>query len=196
MDTPEDKDRGGKSGLVAFWTSLPGVLTGVAAVIGAVATLAALFLDDEGTGSRVTDAPAPTERKAGSDPGGGSCFRRYFEGIPSDRIASVEAGTENFDVIAADQPKAGTVGLRFTSNDRPIGAMRSAFFPTNEIFKIESVVDDRCDTVEEYENTSRGGDKRVLQNSDTVRLNLGGAFYDLRLTGNTTIRLSLVSVAP
>lgn len=193
---PENKGGGGRSGFVVFWTSLPGILTGVAAVIGAVATLAALFFNDEGTGSRVPNASAPSDTKAGSSPGGGRCFRRYLEGIPRDRIAPVEAGTQDLDVIAANQPKAGTVGLMLTNNGRSIGAMRFAFFPTSEIFKIESVVDEQCETVEEYRNTSRGGDKHGLQNYDTVRLSLGGTLYDLQLGGGSTIRLNFVSVVP
>jgi len=191
-----EKDGGERSGFVAFWTSLPGILTGLAAVIGAVATLAALFFDDEGTGSRVPDASAPGETKAGSSPSGGSCSRRYFEAIPRDRVAPVEAGAEDLDVIAANQPKGGTVGLRLTNNNRAIGAMRFAFFASGEIFKIESVVNERCQIVEEYQNTGRVGDKHVLQNFDTVRVRLGGAFYDLRLGGGSTIRLSFVSVVP
>ncbi len=108
----------------------------------------------------------------------------------------MEAGTVDLDVIAANQPKADTVGLRLTNNNRSIGAMRFAFFPTSEIFKIESVVDERCETIEDYPNTSRGGDKHVLQNYDTLRLGLEGAYYDLRLGGNTTIRLNFISVIP
>jgi hypothetical protein len=196
MAMSENKDGGARSGFLAFWTSLPGVLTGVAALVGAIATLAALFIDDAGTGSRVPgDSPA-SETKAVSSPGEVACLRRYFEGIPRERIAAVEAGTVALDVIAADQPKAGTVGLRFTNNDRSIGAMRFAFFPTSEIFKVESVVDERCGTIEGYSNTSRGGDKHVLQNYDTLRLGLEGAYYDLRFGGNTTIRLNFVSVVP
>ncbi len=72
--------------------------------------------------------------------------------------------------------------------------MRS--FPTSEIFKIESIVDEQCERIEEYSNTSRGGDKHVLQNYDSLRIGLGGAYYDLRLGGNTTIRLNFVSVVP
>jgi hypothetical protein len=40
----------------SFWTSLPGILTGIAAVLGAIATLAALFLHSK---PAPTPAPAP-----------------------------------------------------------------------------------------------------------------------------------------
>lgn len=193
---PENKEEGAGSGFLAFWTSLPGVLTGVAAVVGAIAALAALFIDDAGPGSRVPGGSPPSETTAASSPGATACLRRYFEGIPDDRIAAVEAGTVDLDVIAANQTKRGTVGLSLTNDNRPIGATRFAFFPAGEIFKIESIVDERCETIDAYSNTSRGGDKNVLQNYDTLRLGLGGAYYDLRLGGNTTIRLNFVSVVP
>lgn len=125
---PEAKAGGAKSGFLAFWTSLPGVLTGVAAVVGAIATLAALFIDDAGTGSGVRDDSPASETKA--------------------------------------------------------------------VFKSESVVDELCETIEESSNTTQGGDKHVLQNYDTLRLALGGAYYDLRLGGDTTIWLTFRSVVP
>jgi hypothetical protein len=193
---PEDKAGGAKSGFLAFWTSLPGVLTGVAAVVGAIATLAALFIDDAGTGSGVRDDAPASETKAVSSPGGVGCLGRYFDGIPRDRIAAVEAGVVDLEVIAANQPKSGAVGFRLTNNNRTIGAMRVAFSPTSEVFKIESVVDERCKTTEEYSNATQGGDKHVLQNYDTLRLALGGAYYDLRLGGDTTIWLTFRSVVP
>lgn len=192
----ENKDGGARSGFVAFWTSLPGVLTGIAAVVGAIAALAALFIQDAGTGSRVPGDSPSRETKEVSSSGETACLRRYLDGIRPDRIATVEAGTLDLDVIAADQTKAGTIGLRLTNNNRSIGATRFAFFPTSEIFKIEAIVDERCERIEEYSNTSRGGDKNVLQNYDTLRINLGGAHYDLSLGGNTTIRLNFVSVVP
>lgn len=193
---PEDKAGGAKSGFLAFWTSLPGVLTGIAAVVGAIATLAALFIEDAGTGSGVRDDSPAGETKAVSSPGGVGCLGRYFDGIPRERIATVEAGVIDLDVIAANQPKSGTVGFRLTDNNRTIGAMRVAFSPTSEIFKIESVVGERCETIEEYSNTTRAGDKHVLQNYDTLRLALGGAYYDLRLGGDTTIWLTFRPVVP
>ena len=194
---PEGKEGSAKAGFLAFWTSLPGVLTGVAAVVAAIATLAALFIDDAGTGARVPDPSPPSETNAASSsPGGVACLGRYFDGIPRDRIATVEAGAVNLEVIAANQPKSATVGFRLTNDNRTIGAIRLAFSPTSEIFKIESVVDERCKTIEEYSNSTQGGDKHVLQNYDTLRLALGGAYYDLRLGGDTTIWLNFVSVVP
>jgi len=207
-ETPNDKDGREKSAFVVFWSSLPGILTGVAAVIGAVAGLAALFLGNSDSGSRAPVASstsaaqaapsvsAPARSNNGPNAAGGGCFPRYFNGIPQDRIAQLEAGTANFDVIAASQPKAGTVGLRFTNNNRSIGAIRFDFLPTNLIFKVESVVDARCKLIEDYSNITRGGDKNLLQNYDSLRLRLDGAAYDMNVDGAATIRLNFMSVAP
>ena len=43
----ENHDKRATSGFLAFWTSLPGILTGAAATIGAVAALLALFVGDD-----------------------------------------------------------------------------------------------------------------------------------------------------
>jgi hypothetical protein len=60
--TPPNNERA-NSGFWDFWKSLPGVLTGVAAVIGAVAALGALFFggdDNEPRTSSVIRTPTPT----------------------------------------------------------------------------------------------------------------------------------------
>src|SRR5688500_16001442 len=54
------RDGGGKA---AFFTTLPGILTGVAALITAVATLAGVVLTRGGDGGSSTTAPANTPPK-------------------------------------------------------------------------------------------------------------------------------------
>jgi len=192
----EDEDGRG-SRIMSFWTSLPGVLTGVAGVIAAAAALVPLFLDNEGTVSAPAGGSTVIEPTGSPRSGGGDCFRRYFEGIPRDRIAPVETGTRDFEVISATQPKAGTIGLRFTLNNRSIGAMRFGFFPTNGIFKIESIVDEQCRPIEDYANTTaRGGAKNVLQNFDTVDFRIAGNSYSLRTGGGTSITIDFEAVVP
>jgi hypothetical protein len=200
MQTNDD-ERGNEaprrgSTFIAFWSSLPGILTGVAALITAIATLAALNVGDGGSGQTSAGRPAPSQPTASPRPSGDGCFGRYFAGIPSDRIAPVETGTADFDVITADQPKAGTIGLKFTNSNDPLGAMRIAFFPANSLFKIESIVDDRCTRIGDYSNVARGGDRNVLQNSDTVRFRIDGRYYDLRIGASTTIRLNFEAYVP
>lgn len=193
---------GGSSGFMAFWSSLPGVLTGMAALITAIATISALDLGGGGGGGVVDGGrssaglPAGHEATATAGFGGAGCLRRYFDGIPVDRIRPVETGTTDFDVIAANQPKARTIGLKFTNHDALVGAMRIAFLPVNTLFKIESLVDERCTQIEEYANVARGGDANVLQNWDTVRFRLDGDAYDLRIGAGTTISVNFEAYAP
>jgi hypothetical protein len=191
------KDEQVGSGFWAFWRSLPGILTGVAAVITAVATLGALFVGRSGDGTEApTPGAAPTQPTGATAAGAGGCFGEYFKGIPQDRVGSVEAGAQAYDVITETQPKAGTIGMTFTNNARPIGAIRFAFFPANRFFKIESIVDAQCKPIEDYRNLE-GGDKHVAGDSSTVRLRLDGRYYDLNASGGgSVIRVSFVSVVP
>ncbi len=168
----------------------------MAAVITAVATLAALDVGTGDRGSSSAGSSPQTGSQANPRPGDEGCFGRYFSGIPPNRIRPVETGTDDFDVIDADQPKAGAIGLKFTENGDAIGAMRIAFHPSNLLFKIESIVDGRCNRVEDYSNVTRGGDRNVLQNWDTVRFSLARSSYDLRIGASTTIRLGVQRYVP
>ena len=187
------EDEQAASGFWAFWRSLPGILTGVAAVITAVATLGALFVGRGGDGTESpTAGAASTEATAATS----ACFDEYFKGIPQDRVGSVEAGAQAYDVITETQPKAGTIGMTFTNNARPIGAIRFAFFPANRLFKIESIVDAQCKPIEDYRNLE-GGDKHSVALDSTARLRLDGRYYDLSASGGgSIIRVSFVSVVP
>jgi hypothetical protein len=199
------KDERANSGFWAFWSSLPGILTGVAAVIAAVGTLAALFIGGDGGESPAPGAPVATEptsalgsgdEASASGSGDEACFGQYFKGIPGDRVGTVEAGAQAYDVITESQTKMGTIGMTFTSNGRPIGAIRFAFFPENRLFKIESIVDARCRAIEDYESRT-GGDKHVWEDSSAVRIRLDGRFYDLTANGaGSVIRIAFVPVVP
>jgi hypothetical protein len=154
-----------------------------------------------GVGGRaaVASTSAGVKRTAshGRRTGGASpCFDQYFEGIPGDRVGTVEAGARAYDVITESQTKVGTIGMTFTGNGRPIGAIRFAFFPDNFLYKIESIVDARCRVIEDYENRT-GGDKHAWEDSSTVRLRLDGRYYDLTANGaGSVIRIAFVPVVP
>jgi hypothetical protein len=129
--------------------------------------------------------------------GSAACFDQYFVNVPNDRIATLEEGAQDIDVIGPSQPKEGTVGIRLDMLGNPIGALRFQFFPrSGDVFKIESVVDARCRETQSFVNASRASDPRTLQNFDTLRIQLGGSFYELRLGGGSTIRLNFVRVNP
>jgi hypothetical protein len=111
-------------------------------------------------------------------------------------VGTVEAGATAYDVITAAQTKVGTIGMTFTNNGRPIGAIRFASFPENFLFKIESIVDARCRAIEDYESRT-GADKHAWQDSSAVRLRLDGRYYDLTANGaGSGIRIAFVPVVP
>ena len=174
-----EKDSSAGSRFLAFWSSLPGVLTG---------------RDDE---DPAVGVPALVGAEPGAVPGaaGEDCFSRYFKGVPEYRLGTVEAGAY-VDVLTESEPKAGPIGLTFTDFGRLIGGIRFAFFPENFFFKIESFVDGRCRAVEDYENPL-GGDKHSWRDSSVVRVRLGGGVYDVTAnSGGSIVRVSFVGVAP
>lgn len=183
------------SRFLAFWSSLPGVLTGVAAVLAAAATLGALFTggDDDAGGAA---PPGATGAEPSTVPGAADdCFREYFKGIEEYRLGTVEAGAY-VDVLHESEPKAGLLGITFTDFGRPLGGMRFAFFPENMFFKIESFVDARCRAVEDYENPL-GGDKHSWADSSVVRVRLDERHFDVTASGGGSIvRVSFVGFTP
>jgi hypothetical protein len=62
-------DERANSGFWASWSSLPGILTGVAAVIAAVGTLAALFIGGDGGKSPASGAPVAPQPTSASGSG-------------------------------------------------------------------------------------------------------------------------------
>ncbi|MDX6718183.1 MAG: hypothetical protein QOJ63_437 [Solirubrobacteraceae bacterium] len=215
---PDDPAPRRRSGFLAFWTSLPGVLTGVAAVIAAVGGLAAVF-DGGGEGSSgrgsgsdgapqvsTPAAPAPAESAptaelspgdaAAAGEASAGCFGGPFAGIPQGRLAPVEAGTTAFDIVTSSEPKAGAIGLRFTDQGRTIGGIKVTWYPVNDIFRVESVLDAKCQPVGDYANVVDRGQNDVMQNADALRIRLAGHYYDLRLNGGAEIRVVFLQVEP
>jgi hypothetical protein len=207
---PDDPTPRRRSGLPAFWTSLPGVLTGVAAVIAAAGSLVAVFHGGDGGGGRaaasgrdpqVSASSAPPAELAPGDADAAAaatagCFDAPFAGIPQGRLAPVEAGTSAFDIVTSSEPKAGAIGLRFTDHGRTVGGIKVTWYPVNDIFRVESVVDAGCRPVGDYANVVDRGQKDVMENSDTLRIRLAGHPYELRLNGGAEVRVAFLEVAP
>jgi hypothetical protein len=119
------------------------------------------------------------------------CYGEYFAGIPGERIATLEEGVDNRHVIRQDQARDEPVGLVFTDAGQPAGALRFRFFPEGELFKIQSVVDPKCDRVEAFENATRPGSaKTMLQNHDALRVRFGDRSYTARFGATSTIHLN------
>ncbi|NIR52379.1 hypothetical protein GWO43_27455 [candidate division KSB1 bacterium] len=134
------------------------------------------------SGNSYTDFwPFNEEDSNGNGTNLAGCFDAYLDTIPSERIQTLESGTADFDIIGPQQSKDEKIAIIFSELNRPIGAIKFSFILNNKIFKIESIVDAQCGPIENYSNTSRGGDKHVLQNWDTVEMQIGDSRYELRL---------------
>ena len=179
------------SGFRAFWTSLPGVLTGVAAVVGAVATLAGVFGGGDGGGSPAT---ATTAARAPASPtvasiGDGSCLDHFLSGIPANRRARVEVGAEYATVIPPHRRLPGPLGVVLLRAGRPLGAVRALYEPQGYLFPLEAVVDAGCRPAPHED--PEGGDPDVIQGGRTTRITLAGQQYDFSLGANDSISASL-----
>lgn len=109
------------------------------------------------------------------------CFDPFFSEIPADRQTSLEVGASNKTILAANQTKTTPIALLLNENREAIGAMIFSVFPDNNLFKIDTIIDASCQPVEQYENASRGGDKRNMQNWDTLQMTINAQSYSLRL---------------
>lgn len=143
-------------------------------------------------------APSPNDSQAGSaglrSPDG--CFQDYFQGVPLDRVSVVEAGADNRPVIRADQPKSEPLGLQFNDNGAPLGGMRLTFFMTDNIFKIQSVVDAQCQPFDTFLNLDKADQPKMIPlNYSTLRLQFENGSYNLTLDGGETIKIRFVPAA-
>jgi len=107
------------------------------------------------------------------------CLNALFSGIASDRIVMVESGTADKDLLSPQQTKRDPAGIVLLELGQPVVALSYFFFEDDELFKIGSLVDGACQPVE-YANGSRGGDRNVLQNWDTLEVTSGPNVYALR----------------
>ncbi len=197
----------------SFWTTLPGILTALTALItaigGLVAALSAAGLLGAGSvraSSSLIPAPKsdPTAlaqtflstypSSAATVPTG--CFKDYFQGMAKERVASLESGTDNFQLIGPDQTKDEPAGIIFTDNSQLIGGIEFRLYSNDRFFKIDSVVDSNCNKIEEYSNQTRGGDRTLLQNWDSLQMQFGNAGYELELGYNGSIIASFRKSSP
>lgn len=107
------------------------------------------------------------------------CLNALFSGIASDRIVMVESGTADKDLLSPQQTKKDPAGIVLLELGQPVVALSYFFFEDDELFKIGSLVDGACQPVD-YANGSRGGDRNVLQNWDTLEVTSGTNVYALR----------------
>ena len=154
-------------------------------------------------GSSPSDRP-PSEPPATADSAAAvtGCSPAWFRNPPPARVKVMESGTADGEVLPPDQPKDGPVVIVLTENGTPVGAIAFQLYVSNDLFKITQVVDARCQPVETFRNESRGGDRHVLQNYDTVELTFGTRKYSLSLgygagtISGRLIRTSAADTAP
>ncbi len=194
----------------SFWTTLPGILTAIAAVITAVGGLLVALHTAGLIGAGSTPAPAPVANSVPNvvaqptlsgppaDVGTTSagCFEQYFQGIAGDRIYPVETGAQDLELIRPDQSIAEPIGIRFTDFGQTIGAIKFQYFASNQVFKLFSVVDAGCAAIQDYSNVTRGGVQNILQNFDTLQMRLGNANYQLRLEYDGSLTVVFRKLAP
>ena len=113
--------------------------------------------------------------------GSDECLNALFSGIAPDRIVLVESGTADRDLLSAQQTKKDPAGIVLLELGQPVVALSYFFFEDDELFKIGSLVDGACQPLE-YANASRGGDRNVLQNWDTLEVIIGANVYALRFS--------------
>ena len=176
---------------------LPLIALGVAAIAFAVTNAPRDAAPKQGAAtSTLATSPPATSTPATSTlatPTAGAttdaCADSTVAGVARERVATVELGMRDLQVVRRDQPQDTPFALVLTENGRRIGALRVRQYGSGAsvLFKIESAVDAECRTVTELENLSRGGDPRALQNWDTLRLRLGARRYDVRLGGEGEI---------
>lgn len=149
---------------------LPLIVLGVACILAYARTdIPTFWLPD-----------ASPETSASSSVSGG-CFDRFFSEIPADRQNPLEVGASDKTILAANQTKTTPMALLLTENREAIGAMIFSVFPENNLFKIDTIIDASCRPVEQYANASRGGDKSIIQNWDTLQMTINTQSYTLRL---------------
>jgi hypothetical protein len=105
----------------------------------------------------------------------------WFGNPSPDRVTVIESGTADAEVLAADKPKDRPLVIVVAEGGRPVGAVAFKLYVSNDLFKITHVVNARCEAIETFRNESRGGDRHVLQNYDTVELTFGTLTYALTL---------------
>ncbi len=173
---------------------MPGVLTAIAAVItaigGLIAALNAAGLIGAGattsvasassTSSEVSSTAAETFSSTEQSVNLSGRFAQYFQGLNTNRVIDLESGA-NFRILGVSQSENELFGIRFTENAEPIGGIRFRFFPSSQIFKVETVVNTDCQVIQDYSNTIAGRDKNALGNFDALELHLANRDYAFRL---------------
>ena len=162
------------SAFLAFWSSLPGILTGVAALITAIVGLYLALAPREGRKTDNGETPTPyVKPTAATSPG--NCFEQEFAKVYPLEVGSGGQGIESKD---------GALRIKLAENRVAIGALKLRFYRDGDYFELEQVVDAQCRPVEGLRNLSRQSPvdtNNKPKNWDTLQIPLGAHEYSLRL---------------
>jgi hypothetical protein len=131
-----------------------------------------------------TSNPMPVAAVPSRSGSGADCLTQHFAAIAPARQIQIEVGTTNQIYYISSQDLAnkdfhGPIGIKLTQNGNMIAALSFLFFTDNRLFKIASLVDSNCQAVAEYSNWDRGGDRNVLQDSETLKIELTEGTFSL-----------------
>jgi hypothetical protein len=126
------------------------------------------------------------------------CFTGTLNGIAADRVRSLEVGMRDQELIGSHQPLDQPFAVVLTDQGQRIGLLRLRLFRgsnySNDLYRIEEVLDAACAPVSDLRNVSRGGNPRELINWDSLRMKVGAGEYELRLGGEGSIGASFTRV--
>jgi len=158
-------------GLNIYFRTTPGPVSSPSATLSPAPTTA-------------SSAPSP-KLSTNPAPSIDGCPQQSLKDVTSDRIVSVEVGAKDAQILDLDQPKEPPIAIVLTDNGKPVGAIKFQFYASDTpLFKVKSVIDAQCKSIEEYKNTTSGGDKHVLQNFDTLQVSWSKVFYAVRFEYN------------
>jgi hypothetical protein len=180
----------------SFWTTLPGILTGIAALLTAATGLLALWIQRGSSGVAEGGAapPAAESATASAAGAGGSgetspsdgpihalgaaCLNETFEGVPSGRVKGVDVGSGEVLVLSATETKEGAFGLELRDESAPVGGMRLSFDAGADRYTLERLVDGSCRPVSDMRNEDvPGRDPRDFPSWNALSLRLGERYY-------------------
>lgn len=126
-----------------------------------------------------------------------ACPDDLAERLPTQRVATVEAGASGQVVAGQAASKTEPFGLTLTDQGTTVGAMTVRYFPASKVFKVQSVVDAECETGQVESISQPGVDLAgAIPNAADVRLNLGRRSYTLNLNASSDLRVNFGPFVP